>query len=204
MNKLLIIGYFNTGDSNRPLLILRSLLILNFLFGSICAFAQTPRCETEFNVNIYNGTLNALLPNASKESVLKILPCLVQNMEYSDIPNPFGTEGPLFSKTVGVYFDFEHQYIEIDTHYTSKISVDILNKHFQYAVAILGKPFMRDLPAELEAQIVFYFYPTDYGCMRLNYDFNTGNLIGIAFHAKSIYEAMKDVKRDKYDENLEK
>jgi hypothetical protein len=87
---------------------------------------------------------------------------------------------------------------------TSKISVTILNKHFQYAVAILGKPFIRDLPAEVEAQIVFYFYPTDYGCMRLNYDFNTGNLIGIAFHAKPIDEALKDIKRAKYEENIEK
>jgi hypothetical protein len=182
MNKLLFMG-----DLNRPL------LILSFLIGSICSFAQTPSCETEFNVNIYNGTLNALFPNASKDSVLKILPCLAQN-----------TEGFLFAKAEGVYFDFKHQYIEIDTHYTSKISVDVLNKHIRYAVSILGKPFIRDLPADVEEQIVFYFYPTDYGCMRLNYDFNTGNLIGIAFHAKSIDEALRDIKREKYEENIEK
>jgi hypothetical protein len=173
--------------------LIQTLCFAWLLLLSVRSYSQTPTCETEFNVNIYNGTLNALLPNASKESILKILPCLREN-----------TEGVASSKSEGVYVDFKHQYIEIDTHYTSKISVDILNKHFQYAVAILGKPFIRDLPAEVEAQIVFYFYPTDYGCMRLNYDFNTGNLIGIAFHAKSIDEALKDIERAKYEDDLEK
>jgi hypothetical protein len=173
--------------------LIQTLCFAWLLLLSMRSYTQTPTCETEFNVNIYNGTLNALLPNASKESVLKILPCLVEN-----------TEGPLYSKTEGVKFDFKHQYIEIDTHYTSKISVDVLNKHIRYAVSILGKPFIRDLPADIEEQIVFYFYPTDYGCMRLNYDFNTGNLIGIAFHAKSIDEALRDIKREKYEENIEK
>jgi hypothetical protein len=173
--------------------LIQTLCLAWLLLFSLKSNSQTPSCETEFNVNIYNGTLNALLPNVSKDSVLKIFPCLSEN-----------TEGVAYSKTEGVNFDFKHQYIEIDTHYTSKISVDVLNKHIRYAVSILGKPFIRDLPADVEEQIVFYFYPTDYGCMRLNYDFNTGNVIGIAFHAKSIDEALRDIKREKYEENIEK
>jgi hypothetical protein len=174
-------------------LLIQTLCLAWLLTLSLNAYTQTSRCEIEFDVNIYNGTLNALLPNASKDSVLKIFPCLSEN-----------TEGVAYSKIEGVNFDFKHQYIEIDTLYTSKISVDVLNKHIRYAVSILGKPFIRDLPADIEEQIVFYFYPTDYGCMRLNYDFNTGNVIGIAFHAKSIDEALRDIKREKYEDDLEK
>jgi hypothetical protein len=180
--------------------LIQTLCFAWLLLLSMRSYSQTPSCETEFNVNIYNGTLNALLPKASKDTVLKIFPCLSENT-----PDTSGLrEGVAYSKTEGVKFDFKHQYIEIDTHYTSKISVDVLNKHIRYAVSILGKPFIRDLPADIEEQIVFYFYPTDYGCMRLNYDFNTGNVIGIAFHAKSIDEALKDIKREKYEENIEK
>ena len=163
--------------------------LLPFCFN---AHGQAIRCETAFDVNIYNGTLNGLLPNASQESVSKIFPCLAQNVD--------STEGAITWESEGVYFDFTNQYIEIDADYTAKISVDILNKHFQYAVAILGKPFIRDLPAEVEEQIVYYFYPTNYGCMRLNYDFNTGEVIAIAFHAKPIDEALKDIEREQYEE----
>jgi hypothetical protein len=181
--------------------LIQTLFIAGLLLFCFHSYSQTSNCEKEFDVNIYKGSLNGFLPNASKDSVLKIFPCLNKNTSDTFRDNREGFE---VANTEGVTFDFKHQYIQVDTHYTSKISVDVLNKHIRYAVSILGKPFLRDLPADIEEQIVFYFYPTDYGCMRLNYDFNTGNLIGIAFHSKPVEEALKDIKREKFEENLEK
>ena len=175
--------------------LIKTLAFAACLLLSLPSFSQTEPCAIDFDVNVYNGTVNGLFPNIAKDSILRIFPCLVQ----TDSSRPIGTEGVQYLKCEGITFNFTHQYIEIDSNYTSKISANVLNAHIRQAVWVLGKPFYRDIPADIEPQIVFYFYPTDYGCLRLNYDFNTGNVTGLAFHAKPIEEALKDINRKNYE-----
>lgn len=126
-----------------------------------------------FTVDILDGKVNGLKPNARWEEIKEKLPCFTG-------AEPDGSTakcgGNVFFKDKDIYFFTDRDYIEIGEKFKGKFSVPIMGAARNSLFSILGNPKIKDDTWDA--------YQMAYGCLVLHYN-KAGKVNLIQFSTKS-------------------
>ncbi|NJN34596.1 MAG: hypothetical protein HC817_10415 [Saprospiraceae bacterium] len=150
-------------------------------FSTICC-AQTP----DFYIDLKKGTFNKASVLTPKDSLSVYFPdlTLTQNLTCRPV---------LSAESDGFYIDSEKQMVVFTHDFQGQYSVqDLMGMDIRLVVALVGKPVHRFIP-DIDPLVISYFYPTDYGCYRIDYQLDTRKVVAIALHAKHFLNAERDL-----------
>lgn len=143
-------------------------VVIVFLLSACKITKKVPPGCDNLIVNVGEGTMNGISPDASMEKIKKQFPCFTGE----------SAEGQLFNYGGGVFFldhDFyfytHHDYLEVRKEFKGKVSVPLIGKTEYVLPQILGKP----------DKIVgnMYLYKQKYGVLRLEVRYGVVQEIGI-------------------------
>lgn len=126
--------------------------------------------------DLKKGTLNGVSPAASMKEVKSKLPCFTGDSSEEDSIMNCG--GGVFYLNHDFFFYTGRNYIEIRKNFKGKLSAETLNQPWSKVHTAMGEPDRQ----ELQRDVFYYFYDTDYGCLRFNVV--SGNVIIVAMHAQ--------------------
>ncbi|MEP6749354.1 MAG: hypothetical protein ABJB86_16585 [Bacteroidota bacterium] len=149
---------------------MRQLLCLLFFAtiftGSKAQLVAKSTCGV-FTVDILDGKLNGLKPDARWQEVKDALPCFTASQPDGDTTK---CGGGIFFKDKDVYFFTDRDYIEIREKFQGKLSIPVMGASRTSLFSILGNPKVKDDTWEA--------FQMAYGCLVLHYNkLNKVNLI---------------------------
>lgn len=139
----------------------RSLLIICLAAMASAAHSQlkVKAACPEFYVDVLDGKVNGLKPNAMIYDVRNQFPCFTQTEDES---NTAKCGGGVFFKDKDIYFYTNRDYIEIGPKFKGKLNVPLFGAKRGSLFSKLGNPKLKD--ATWDA------YQTNYGTLVLHYD----------------------------------
>ncbi len=150
-------------------------------FSTFCR-AQTP----DFYVDLKKGTFNQASVLTPKDSLSLYFPDLTLTQNQTCRP-------VLSAENAGFFIDSEKKMVVFKNNFEGQFSVqDLMGMDIRLVVALVGKPVHRFIP-DIDPLVISYFYPTDYGCYRVDYQLDTRKVVAIAMHAKGFLNAERDL-----------
>lgn len=135
-----------------------SLLFFSMMLTSHAQLVAKSACGV-FTVDILDGKLNGLKPNARWEEIKEKLPCFTASEPEGNTAKCGGT---VFFKDKDVYFFTDRDYIEIGDKFKGKFSVTIMGTSRNSLFGTLGNPKLKDENWDA--------YQMAYGSMVLHYN----------------------------------
>ncbi|MEP7277388.1 MAG: hypothetical protein ABI813_01985 [Bacteroidota bacterium] len=143
------------------------LLLLPFIVCTAKAQLVPKAACGVFTVDILDGKLNGLKPNARWEEIKQKLPCFTASEPEGAAAKCGGT---VFYKDRDVYFFTDRDYIEIGEHFKGKLTVPVMGASRNSLFSVLGNPKLKDESWDA--------YEMAYGTLVLHYNkVNKVNLV---------------------------
>jgi hypothetical protein len=116
------------------------LLLLGSLFTAQSQLVAKPVCGT-FEVDILDGKVNGLKPNARFDDIKAKLPCLSASEAEGGTAK---CGASIFYKDRDVYFYTDRDYIEIKEKFQGKLSLPLMGANRNGLFKMLGNPRLKD------------------------------------------------------------
>ena len=147
------------------------LLIATIAFSAKAQLVAKSSCGV-FTVDILDGKLNGLKPNARWEEIKEKLPCFTAAEPEAGTAKCGGT---VFFKDKDVFFFTDRDYIEIGEKFKGKLSIPVMGAPRNSLFSTLGNPKVKDDNWDA--------YQMAYGCLVLHYN-KAGKVNLIQFSTK--------------------
>ncbi len=149
--------------------ILAFTLLFSMLEFANAQLKAKPVCGP-FSVDVLNGTVDNMKPNADIEEIKAKLPCFISEQQTS-----YKCGSGLFYKDRDIYFYVQRQYVEIGPAFKGKLSIPLLGASRGSLFKWLGNPSIKD--ANWDA------FQMSYGTLVLHYN-SAGKVKLIQFSTK--------------------
>lgn len=134
------------------------LFFASFVLAAQSQLVAKPVCGA-FTVDILDGKLNGLKPDARYDEIKQKLPCFTASQPDGDTSK---CGGSIFYKDKDVYFFTGRDYIEIREKFQGKFSVPVMGASRTSLFGILGNPKIKDENWDA--------FQMAYGCLVLHYN----------------------------------
>jgi hypothetical protein len=134
------------------------LAITAFVFTAKSQLVAKPVCGV-FTVDILDGKVNGLKPDARYTEIKEKLPCFTSSQPDGDTSK---CGGSIFYTDRDIYFFTGRDYIEIREKFKGKLSIPVMGASRNSLFSVLGNPKLKD--ANWDA------FQTQYGCLVLHYN----------------------------------